>query len=205
MASMHAAPDVSLAGFDDEQVRLMEERCIVLDENDNILRDGSKKECHLMTNIRDGLLHRAFSCFIFHPDTGKLLLQKHAPEKITFPNMWTNTCCSHPLMVRAEMDGAEGAKRAAQRKLEHELGVPPSELPIETFQYLTRIHYLAPSNGLWGEHESVFMLTVDYILFVVANPTLSVNANEVCDVQWVSPEELRKLMDESERTYVLTS
>lgn len=108
-------------------------------------------------------------------------------------------------MVRAEMDGAEGAKRAAQRKLEHELGVPPSELPIETFQYLTRIHYLAPSNGLWGEHESVFMLTVDYILFVVANPTLSVNANEVCDVQWVSPEELRKLMDESERTYVLTS
>ena len=49
------------------------------------------------------------------------------------------------------------------------------------------------------------MLTVDYILFVVANPTLSVNANEVCDVQWVSPEELRKLMDESERTYVLTS
>lgn len=205
MASMHAAPDVSLAGFDDEQVRLMEERCIVLDENDNILRDGSKKECHLMTNIRDGLLHRAFSCFIFHPDTGKLLLQKRAPEKITFPNMWTNTCCSHPLMVRAEMDGAEGAKRAAQRKLEHELGVPPSELPIETFQYLTRIHYLAPSNGLWGEHESVFMLTVDYILFVVANPTLSVNANEVCDVQWVSPEELRKLMDESERTYVLTS
>lgn len=202
---MHAAPDVSLAGFDDEQVRLMEERCIVLDENDNILRDGSKKECHLMTNIRDGLLHRAFSCFIFHPDTGKLLLQKRAPEKITFPNMWTNTCCSHPLMVRAEMDGAEGAKRAAQRKLEHELGVPPSELPIETFQYLTRIHYLAPSNGLWGEHESVFMLTVDYILFVVANPTLSVNANEVCDVQWVSPEELRKLMDESERTYVLTS
>lgn len=205
MASMHAATDVSLAGFDDEQVRLMEERCIVLDENDNILRDGSKKECHLMTNIRDGLLHRAFSCFIFHPDTGKLLLQKRAPEKITFPNMWTNTCCSHPLMVRAEMDGAEGAKRAAQRKLEHELGVPPSELPIETFQYLTRIHYLAPSNGLWGEHESVFMLTVDYILFVVANPTLSVNANEVCDVQWVSPEELRKLMDESERTYVLTS
>lgn len=205
MASMHAATDVSLAGFDDEQVRLMEERCIVLDENDNILRDGSKKECHLMTNIRDGLLHRAFSCFIFHPDTGKLLLQKRAPEKITFPNMWTNTCCSHPLMVRAEMDGAEGAKRAAQRKLEHELGVPPSELPIETFQYLTRIHYLAPSNGLWGEHESAFMLTVDYILFVVANPTLSVNANEVCDVQWVSPEELRKLMDENERTYVLTS
>ncbi|WFD33879.1 isopentenyl-diphosphate Delta-isomerase [Malassezia cuniculi] len=184
--------NVSLAGFDDEQVRLMEERCIVVDDNDNILRDGSKKECHLMTNIRAGLLHRAFSCFIFHPDTGKLLLQKRAPEKITFPNMWTNTCCSHPLMVSAEIDGVAGAKRAAQRKLEHELGIPSSQVPIESFQYLTRIHYLAPSDGLWGEHE------IDYILFVVADVTLDVNRNEVCDEQWVSPDELRKLMEENE-------
>ena len=52
-----------------------------------------------MTNIKEGLLHRAFSCFLFDPKEGKLLLQKRAPEKITFPNMWTNTCCSHPLMA----------------------------------------------------------------------------------------------------------
>jgi len=49
-------------------------------------------------------LHRAFSVFLFHPETGKLLLQKRADEKITFPKMWTNTCCSHPLTSGGEMD-----------------------------------------------------------------------------------------------------
>ncbi|WFD38368.1 isopentenyl-diphosphate Delta-isomerase [Malassezia japonica] len=184
------AEDVSLAGHDEEQIRLMEERCIVLDNDDNYIRDGSKKECHLMTNINDGLLHRAFSMFIFDPTTGKLLLQRRAPEKITFPNMWTNTCCSHPLAVRSELDGREGAKRAAQRKLEHELGIPLNEVNLEDIQFLTRIHYLAPSDGLWGEHE------IDYILFLTAPVSLKVNENEVCDVKWVSVDELKQLMND---------
>ena len=62
-----------------------------------------------MENIRAprNLLHRAFSCFLFRPSDGRLLLQKRAAEKITFPNMWTNTCCSHPLSVRDEMEAGE--------------------------------------------------------------------------------------------------
>lgn len=151
------ADTLALAGHDEEQIRLMEERCIVLDENDGYLRDGSKKECHLMTNIKEGLLHRAFSCFLFDPSSGKLLLQRRALEKITFPNMWTNTCCSHPLAVRGELEESEqiGVRRAAQRKLEHELGIPVDQVPLDEFQYLTRIHYLAEcEGGVWGEHES---------------------------------------------------
>ena len=57
-----------------------------------------------MTNINAGLLHRAFSVCLFDPTTGKLLLQRRAVEKITFPNMWTNTCCSHPLAIKGELD-----------------------------------------------------------------------------------------------------
>ncbi|WFD25657.1 isopentenyl-diphosphate Delta-isomerase [Malassezia nana] len=182
--------DPSLIGHDEEQIRLMEERCIVTDKDDNMLRDGSKKECHLMDNINQGLLHRAFSVFLFDPKTGKLLLQRRAPEKITFPNMWTNTCCSHPLAVRSEMNGCEGVKNAAQRKLEHELGIQASQVPVDKFQFLTRIHYLAPSTGPWGEHE------IDYILFITANIDLKLNFNEVCDVKWVSIDELKALMNE---------
>jgi lysophospholipid acyltransferase len=184
---------VSLAGHDEEQIRLMEERCIVLDENDKALRDGSKKELHLMTNINKGLLHRAFSVFLFDPTSGKLLLQRRALEKITFPNMWTNTCCSHPLAIKGELEEANqvGVRRAAQRKLEHELGIPPSQVPIDEFQYLTRIHYLAECDGgIWGEHE------IDYILFITAPVDLKPNLNEVCDTKWVSPEELKELMTE---------
>ena len=111
-----------------------------------------------MENIRKGLLHRAFSAFVFRPEDGKLLLQQRATEKITFPDMWTNTCCSHPLddfeAEKIEKDQL-GVRVAASRKLEHELGIPTDQTPIENFQYLTRIHYLAPSDGLWGEHEGM--------------------------------------------------
>lgn len=111
-----------------------------------------------MENINKGLLHRAFSAFIFRPTDGKLLLQQRASEKITFPDMWTNTCCSHPLddFEEEKIEAKQhGVKVAASRKLEHELGIPQSQTPINQFQYLTRIHYLAPSSGLWGEHEGI--------------------------------------------------
>lgn len=111
-----------------------------------------------MENINRGLLHRAFSVFLFDSNK-RLLLQQRAAEKITFPNMWTNTCCSHPLGIPgetgAELDAAIlGVKRAAQRKLEQELGIPPEQVPLEKFEFFTRIHYKAPSDGKWGEHES---------------------------------------------------
>ena len=112
-----------------------------------------------MKNINDGLLHRAFSVFLFD-SKNRLLLQQRASEKITFPDMWTNTCCSHPLGVPgetgADLDTAVmGVKTAAQRKLDQELGIKKEQVPLDKFQFLTRIHYLAPSDGKWGEHESM--------------------------------------------------
>lgn len=56
-----------------------------------------------MSNIESTkLLHRAFSVFLFD-DQNRLLLQQRATEKITFPDMWTNTCCSHPLNTPSEL------------------------------------------------------------------------------------------------------
>ncbi len=113
---------------------------------------------HLMYNINRGLLHRAFSVFLFDSQN-RLLLQQRATEKITFPDMWTNTCCSHPLGIPGETgselaDSVQGVKRAAQRKLGHELGIQAAQVPLCDFNFLTRIHYKAPSDGQWGEHES---------------------------------------------------
>jgi isopentenyl-diphosphate Delta-isomerase len=187
-----------LAGYDEEQIRLMDEVCIVLDNDDQPIGSASKKACHLMTNINNGLLHRAFSCFVFDPKTKKLLLQQRASEKITFPDMWTNTCCSHPLAHPAEagkgdlISNVDGAKRAAIRKLSHELGIQAEQVPFSDFHFLTRIHYLAPSDGKWGEHE------IDYILFIEADVTLDINKNEVQATRWVSAEELRQMFKDVE-------
>lgn len=183
-----------LEGHDEEQIRLMDEVCIVLDENDVPIGTASKKLCHLMTNIDKGLLHRAFSVFLFN-DKNELLLQQRATEKITFPDMWTNTCCSHPLNVSTETgstleDAVRGVKNAARRKLEHELGIKPEQVPFEDFRLLTRIHYKAPSDGKWGEHE------IDYILFIKANVDVNPNPNEVRDTQYVSAERLKEMFND---------
>ncbi|KAK5660304.1 hypothetical protein OQA88_12844 [Cercophora sp. LCS_1] len=181
----------ALEGHDEEQIRLMDEVCIVTDEDDKPIGTASKKLCHLMTNIDKGLLHRAFSVFLFN-DKNELLLQQRASEKITFPDMWTNTCCSHPLSVSTETgsnlpDSILGVKNAARRKLDHELGIKPEQVPIEDFHFLTRIHYKAPSDGKWGEHE------IDYILFIKANVDLNPSPNEVQATQYVSAEKLKEL------------
>ena len=186
-----ATQDQDLAGYDEEQIRLMDEVCIVLDDNDVPIGSASKKVCHLMENINKGLLHRAFSCFVFDSNN-RLLLQQRATEKITFPDMWTNTCCSHPLGVPGETGATleaavAGVKRAAQRKLDHELGIKAEQVPLEKFDFLTRIHYLAPSDGKWGEHE------IDYILFIQADVDLNINPNEVKDAKYVSMDELKEM------------
>ena len=155
-----------------------------------------------MTNINRGLVHRAFSCFVFDPRTHKLLLQQRATSKITFPDMWTNTCCSHPLSVPGELgaDGSlgaavAGAKRAAQRKLGQELGIAAAQVPLDSFDFLTRIHYMAPSDGRWGENE------IDYILFTQREVTFEPNPNEVKDARWVGPEELRAMLRDRSLTF----
>ncbi|KUJ16196.1 Isopentenyldiphosphate isomerase [Mollisia scopiformis] len=183
-----------LDGHDEEQIRLMDEVCIVLDENDKPIGNFSKQICHLMTNIEKGLLHRAFSVFLFN-SKNELLLQQRATEKITFPDMWTNTCCSHPLGIPGE-GGAElaeavmGVKRAAQRKLDHELGIKATQVPIENFKFLTRIHYKAPSDGKWGEHE------IDYILFIKADVDMEPNMNEVRDTKYVTADGLKAMFND---------
>ncbi|SCW03437.1 LAFE_0G10396g1_1 [Lachancea fermentati] len=197
-SSAEETGDTVFKGHDEEQIRLMSENCIVLDWNDNAIGAGTKKLCHLMTNIDQGLLHRAFSVFAFN-ERGELLLQQRASEKITFPDLWTNTCCSHPLCVDDELglsgsleDKVNGARTAAVRKLEQELGIPMDETVAKgKFHFLNRIHYMAPSNGPWGEHE------IDYIFFYRVTQgeqlTVAPNPNEVRDFKWVTADQLKQM------------
>jgi isopentenyl-diphosphate delta-isomerase len=72
---------VELQGYDKDQIDMMEENCIIVDNNDNIIGKDTKVNCHL----GEGKLHRAFSVLLFNGED-KLLIQKRASEKITFPS-----------------------------------------------------------------------------------------------------------------------
>ncbi|KAF6270527.1 isopentenyl-diphosphate delta isomerase 1 [Rhinolophus ferrumequinum] len=140
-------PEITTDGLDEQQVKLLAEMCILIDENDNKIGAETKKNCHLNENIEKGLLHRAFSVFLFNTEN-KLLLQQRSDAKITFPGCFTNTCCSHPLSNATELeeDDAMGVRRAAQRRLKAEFGIPLEQVPPEEMKYLTRIHYKAQSD-----------------------------------------------------------
>jgi farnesyl-diphosphate farnesyltransferase len=193
------------AGLSQEDFMIKDE-CILLDHDDRIIGHGSKRDTHIFNEKNPrGILHRAFSVFLFNSE-GKLLLQQRAAEKITFPNVWTNTCCSHPLhgYTPDEVDSAEatvsgnvqGVFAAAVRKLKHELGLDFNG----KFKYLTRLHYWAAdvvthgTNAPWGEHE------IDYILFAQVNQVdipLNLNPEEVKDVKYVTLSELQAQMQPS--------
>ncbi|XP_014220382.1 isopentenyl-diphosphate Delta-isomerase 1 [Trichogramma pretiosum] len=165
------------------QKSALEERCILVDNFDKVIGAASKKHCHLIAKDGSIPLHRAFSVFLFN-SKGDLLIQKRSANKITFPGFYTNTCCSHPL---AEIEGeteekdALGIRRAAQRRLGYELGIPAKEVAIDDFKYLTRIHYQAAGCNIWGEHE------IDYVLFLkVKKVTLDPNPDEISEIQWIS-------------------
>ena len=183
---------------------MQKDECILLDDRDNVIGHANKYDTHRFSAEKPrGTLHRAFSVFLFD-EAGRLLLQQRAAEKITFPNVWTNTCCSHPLFgyeptevdTPADVANASvmGASAAAVRKLKHELGIEASDVPIEGFKFLTRLHYYAAdviTHGKyaeWGEHE------IDYILFIQTTAKLAPNPEEVSDTKYVTLPELQQMM-----------
>ncbi|XP_055834228.1 isopentenyl-diphosphate Delta-isomerase I-like [Solanum dulcamara] len=185
------ADAISDANMDAVQRRLMfEDECILVDENDRVVGHDTKYNCHLMEKIEaENLLHRAFSVFLFNSKY-ELLLQQRSATKVTFPLVWTNTCCSHPLYREAELieENALGVRNAAQRKLLDELGIPAEDVPVDQFTSLGRILYKAPSDGKWGEHE------LDYLLFMVREVNMKPNPDEVAEVKYVNREQLKELL-----------
>lgn len=107
---------------------------ILVNNQDEPIGTMDKLEVH-----QKGLLHRAFSIFIFNA-TGEMLLQQRATEKYHSGGLWTNACCSHPLPGEKTID-------AAHRRLKEELGFDTDLLPAFQFTYKADFE-----NGL-TEHE----------------------------------------------------
>lgn len=168
--------------LDPYQEEMLNEKLILVDENDKIIGSDSKKNCHL---IKFGKipLHRAFSAIIFNSKK-EIVLQKRASCKVTYPGYLTNACCSHPLYdVLITRDNQTNAKLAVQRRLVFELGIPVSQVIPGDFKFLTKIHYFSEGDGKWGEHE------IDYIYIIQRDYDFTPNGMEVEQLYTVSRKE----------------
>ncbi len=152
---------------------MKEEQVILVDKDDNQLGFMAKLEAH-----EKGLLHRAFSVFLFN-DKNELLLQKRALSKYHSPGLWTNTCCSHP------RDG-ESITEAANRRLSEEMGIAAQLEQKFSFIYVAEL-----DQGL-TEHE------LDHVLMGNYNGHPHINPEEVADWKYIDIEELQ--MDVAQNT-----
>ena len=182
-----------LSGMDPVQHQSMGEGIILIDENDRVLGPVSKVTSHLLLNSGKCLRHRAFTVLLFNSQ-GDILLQQRSPTKITFPNHYSNTCCSHPLYNQHEMDekDAIGVKRAAVRRLGIELGISPNDIKPEDFIYTTRMHYYTneKDKNVFGEHE------ITYFLIIQKDVKLNPNPDEVKEVQYIPRDKMGTFLNE---------
>lgn len=112
------------------------ELLILVDTHDQETGSLGKVECH----DGDGILHRAFSVFLFN-DRGELLLQQRSAVKRLWPMYWTNTCCSHPRR-------GESMQVATERRLQQELNTASTLEFIYKFEYQARFGNLGSENEL---------------------------------------------------------
>lgn len=142
------------------------EELILVDEHDREIGTLSKALCH----DGDGVLHRAFSLFIFN-DRGELLLQQRSADKRLWPLYWSNSCCSHPRR-------GETMSVATARRLDQELGLE-SEL-----EFVYKFAYQASFGEAGSEHElcSVFLGR--------CNQPARANANEIAGLRYVAAQQL---------------
>ena len=154
----------------------MVQKVIVVDENNKKVCLKEKNAAHI-----DGDLHRAFSIFIFNK-RGELLLQQRSLEKYHSAGLWTNSCCSHPLL-------SEEGSEEAESRLRDEMGFSCA------LKKVTRIKYNLRLKCGMIEHESNDIYQGVYDGEVVINP------EEACDYKWVSFSEILDELTQNPQAY----
>lgn len=143
----------------------MEDEVVLVDADDRPVGTSPKLAAH-----RSGLLHRAFSVFVFDA-AGRLLLQQRSATKYHSAGLWSNTCCGHPRP-------GEDLVPAARRRLQEEMGFSCELADCFAFQYRCRF-----PNGL-EEHE------IDHVCLGRFDGPVSPDPSEVSHWEWMDVDHL---------------
>lgn len=158
-------------------VSFVDELLILVDENDNEIGFETKEKCHQ----GDGILHRAFSIFLFN-DKHELLLQKRADEKLLWGGYWSNTVCSHPRK-------GETIEVATQRRLMDEMGVETDLKFLFKFQYQAKFKRIGSENELC------------YVFIGKHNGPYYPNPNEIKDLMFIQFDKIEEELERNGKLY----
>jgi isopentenyl-diphosphate delta-isomerase len=154
----------------------MHTEVILVNEHDEQIGIMEKLEAH-----QKGMLHRAFSVFVFNKK-GELLLQQRASGKYHSAELWTNTCCSHP-------SPGEDVIKAAHRRLQEEMGFNTTLDYAFHFIYKTDFE-----NGLM-EHE------LDHVFIGHYDGPVEPNSDEVKDYCFMKVPAILESMEQRPLKY----
>ncbi|MBD1391591.1 isopentenyl-diphosphate Delta-isomerase [Mucilaginibacter glaciei] len=143
----------------------MKEGVIIVNAGGEFIGTMDKMAAH-----RSGMLHRAFSVFIFN-SKGQLLLQQRALDKYHSGGLWTNTCCSHPKLGEVTFD-------AANRRLQEEMGMACKLTELFQFSY----HHQFENGLIENEFDHVFMGISDELPLP--------NSTEVANFKYIDTDQL---------------
>lgn len=152
------------------------EELILVDDADAEQGHLSKAACHDGT----GVLHRAFSAFLFNA-AGELLLQQRAESKRLWPGYWSNSCCSHPRR-------GESMRTATRRRLDEELNLAAD------LRFVYKFRYQAAYGDIGSEHE------LCHVFLGRIGDNVHPNGEEIAAIRFVIAEDLdRELVENPER------
>jgi isopentenyl-diphosphate delta-isomerase len=154
----------------------MEKNVILVNKNDEVTGSMEKLEAH-----KQGLLHRAFSIFVFN-SRGEMLMQQRAINKYHSGGLWTNACCSHP-------QPGEETVAAAKKRLKEEMGFEIPVTKIFDFVYKTKF-----DNGL-TEYEFDHVFAGEY------DGVVNYDKTEVMNVCYKSMQAINNLLKTQPEKY----
>lgn len=153
---------------------------IQVDKNDTPIGLIEKQDAHVK-----GVLHRAFSIFVFRKQGSsyELLLQQRASSKYHSGGLWTNTCCSHA-------EPGISLEETAQKRLKEEMGFT---CPL---QYVDSFYYKAVFENGMIEHE------IDHVFVSIHDPkTIHVDPSEADSWEWVAVNTIQKRLKANEASF----
>lgn len=169
----------------------MKNELILVNKNNQVIGYEEKLPTH-----KAGLLHRAFSLFIYSQEDEKFLLQRRSNGKYHSGGKWSNSCCSHPYKSETWYESLQrcvfdelNTKLVLSKKIICQSNMLP--------QFIDERLFFAGSFVYFSKYEELSEHELDYVFIYTFDsniPDVNFNSSEISEIKWLSIKEIDELL-----------